>query len=78
MSALIYSSPVTSRWLLLCLGTVLLLVCTAAMADSREAIDSKSAQALERLLAHNASAEGLLGKAKGVLVFPDVVKMGFG
>ncbi len=78
MSALIYSSPVTSRWLLLCLGTVLLLVCTTAMADSREAIDSKGAQALERLLAHNASAEDLLGKAKGVLVFPDVVKMGFG
>ena len=63
MSALIYSSPVTSRWLLLCLGTVLLLVCTTAMADSREAIDSKGAQALERLLAHNASAEDLLGKA---------------
>ncbi|MDA8752839.1 YSC84-related protein, partial [Halieaceae bacterium] len=69
-----------SRWLLLgcCLAGLYLSISAPARADSKAVIDAQAEQALERLRAHNADAAGLLGKARGVLVFPDVVKMGFG
>ncbi len=47
-------------------------------ADSRQHIDAKSVEALERLREHSADAGRLAETAVGVLVFPDVVKMGFG
>ncbi len=54
------------------------LAAVAAQADSKAHIDAKSQEALERLLDHAAGADKLLEKAAGVLVFPDIVKMGFG
>ncbi len=50
----------------------------AAMADTKAAIDAQAAKALERLRGYNGQAAELLTEAKGVLIFPDVVKMGFG
>ena len=55
-----------------------LLLPLSALADTREEIDAQAAQALVRLRDYNVQAAELLAKAKGVLVFPDVVKMGFG
>ena len=48
------------------------------LADTREVIDAQTDQALDRLREYNGEAAGLLEEAVGVLVFPDVVKMGFG
>jgi lipid-binding SYLF domain-containing protein len=56
----------------------LLLPAAAVLADTKATIDAQSAQALERLREFNGQAAELLTRAKGVLVFPDVVKMGFG
>ncbi len=59
---------------------VFLLLClpmAAPRAESGEQILAKSREALERLREHTAEADALLQRAKGVLVFPDVVKMGF-
>ena len=59
---------------------MLLLLClspAALRADSGEEILAKSREALERLQAHSEQAAPMLARAKGVLVFPDVVKMGF-
>ena len=47
-------------------------------ADSKAFIDDKSQEALAHLRDHSPGAGPLLDKAAGVLVFPDVVKMGFG
>ncbi len=58
--------------LALCLGT------QPAWPDSRSHIDAKSREALERLREHFPDAGPMLDRAAGVLVFPDVVKMGFG
>jgi lipid-binding SYLF domain-containing protein len=62
------------------LFTVLALtgVMEAARADSKQHIDSKSQEALVTLRDYSPDAGGLLDEAAGVLVFPDVVKMGFG
>ena len=51
---------------------------TVARADSKQRIDTESLKALDKLRAHAAAAGPLLDEASGVLVFPDVVKMGFG
>lgn len=56
----------------LCLGA------QAVLADSRNHIDAKSREALDRLRQHSPEAGPLLDRAAGILVFPDVVKMGFG
>jgi lipid-binding SYLF domain-containing protein len=65
---------------LLLLLVVLTLGLAAARveADSKSKIDTKSQEALEKLRGYFADAGPLLDKAAGVLVFPDVVKMGFG
>jgi lipid-binding SYLF domain-containing protein len=60
--------------------TALLLALPAPrlLADSKEKIDSGSEVALSRLREHAPEAGPLLDRAVAVLVFPDVVEMGFG
>ena len=65
-------------WLPLLIGLVLLLPARALWADSKEAIDAGSAEALVKLRGHSSKAGELLDQAAGVLVFPDVGKLGFG
>jgi lipid-binding SYLF domain-containing protein len=65
-------------WLPLLIALVLLLPARALWADSKEAIDAGSAEALVKLRGHSSKAGELLDQAAGVLVFPDVVKLGFG
>lgn len=60
------------------LGLLLVLAATAVRADSREQIESKSDLALGELRGFAPGVEGLLRTARGVLVFPDIVPMGFG
>ena len=59
---------------------VLLLVLSAPLvrADKKEKIDTGSQEALVALRGHHKDTGALLDRAAGVLVFPDVVKMGFG
>ncbi len=57
---------------------VVSLLPLTAVADTKAAIDAQAAKALERLRGYNGQAAELLTEAKGVLIFPDVVKMGFG
>lgn len=59
--------------MLLCLG-----LSPAALGDDREVIESRAALALETLREHAPDAVSLLRKAVGILVFPDIVEMGFG
>jgi len=59
-------------------GMVLVLATGAVRADSREQIESKSGVALGELRGFAPGVEGLLRNARGVLVFPDIVRMGFG
>lgn len=72
------SQPKRGHWLPLFIGLVLLLPARALWADSKEVIDAGSAEALVKLRSHSTKAGELLDKAAGTLVFPDVVKMGFG
>ena len=63
------------------LPVLLVLLPTAAatvQADNKAMIDDGTKSALLRLREHSEHAGTLLDKAAGVLVFPDVVKMGFG
>lgn len=60
------------------LGLLLILAAAVARADSREQIESKSDVALGELRGFAPGVEGLLRTARGVLVFPDIVRMGFG
>lgn len=62
----------------LALALLLALAAPALWADSKEKIDSGAADALVKLRAHSEVAGELVDKAVAVLVFPDVVKMGFG
>ncbi len=66
------------RALLVVLGMALVLAAGAARADSREEIERKSAVALEELREFAPGVNTLLRRARGVLVFPDIVGMGFG
>lgn len=72
------SYPYRGLWLPVFTVFLLALAAPASRADDRAAIDSGSVQALVELRAHSADAGHLLDQAAGVLVFPDVVKMGFG
>ena len=49
-----------------------------ALAESKENIESKATQAIAQLIESTPESKELLDKAKGVLVFPHIVKMGFG
>jgi len=65
---------------LLALGLVLLVALPAAPARAAAAaeIDAKVELAYERLLRESATARAVAERAVGVLVFPDIVKAGFG
>lgn len=60
------------------LGLALVLAAGLARADSREQIESKSGAALAELRGFAPGVQKLLRNARGVLVFPDIVGMGFG
>lgn len=47
------------------------------LADSTQNIARDSRAALQNLYAHNPEAKYLAARAKGILVFPDIVKAGF-
>ena len=49
----------------------------SAAAASADQIDRDARQALERLYAKNPSARELAGRARGILVFPNMLKAGF-
>lgn len=57
---------------------LLLALAGAVQADSKVRIDNSAREALVKLRDHSKNAAELMDKAAGVLVFPDVVKMGFG
>jgi len=57
---------------------MLLILPPSLQADDKAKIDAGSREALARLRAHSSHASELLDRAAGILVFPDVVKMGFG
>lgn len=63
---------------LVLMASLLALAAPFSVADSKETIDANTIQALARLRAHSPEAGELVDKAYAVLVFPDVVKMGFG
>ncbi|GAB5445169.1 lipid-binding SYLF domain-containing protein [Gymnodinialimonas sp.] len=60
------------------LGAVGLGGAPGALADDKEMIDANTARAISWLKASGKDTEALLDRAAGVLVFPDIVKMGFG
>ncbi|MEQ9394006.1 lipid-binding SYLF domain-containing protein [Haliea sp.] len=60
------------------LGLALVLATAVAHADSRDQIESKSGAALLELRQFAPDVQRLLRRASGVLVFPDIVGMGFG
>lgn len=64
---------------LLCSCLVVFSVTFAVQADSvKPAIDETIAGTLEELRQHLGGSQGVFDSAAGILVFPDVVKMGFG
>jgi lipid-binding SYLF domain-containing protein len=61
------------------LGLLLaLLPMSAAQSASREEIDAEVDEALTQFYKYTSAGKALAQKAKGVLVFPNVVKAGFG
>ncbi len=56
----------------------LTLGAASVLADSKETIDMGSQQALARLRQQSPEAAAMVDRAVAALVFPDVVKMGFG
>ena len=60
---------------------ILIFICqlyTPTFAASKEEIDIKIDAAIDRFQAEVESAEKFLNRAKGVLIFPEVIKAGFG
>lgn len=68
----------TYRQILALLCLALALVSQSLRADSVEQINSGSSTALDALQSHVEGADKLINTAAGVLVFPDIVKLGFG
>jgi lipid-binding SYLF domain-containing protein len=68
----------------LVLGTALLalVACTSSKlgdpAAQRAEINSEADAALNRLMAENPAAKDLAGRAKGIAIFPNIVKAGLG
>lgn len=60
------------------MAVLLVLAAPTLRADSKEKIDKDSQKALVKLREHSSHAGELMDRAVGVLVFPDIVKMGFG
>ena len=65
-------------WPAALMALVLVLTVPLVRADSKERVDTGSRKALLDLRGHHQDAGELLDRAVGVLVFPDIVKMGFG
>ncbi len=65
-----------TRYLLIVVAAV--LPTFSAQAADKSGIEALAAQALANLRGHVSAAGPLLDEAAGVLVFPDVVKVGFG
>lgn len=59
-------------------AVALVMLSTPGRADSRDEITDKSDGALAQLTGHARGVDKLIKRAVGVLVFPDIVKMGFG
>jgi lipid-binding SYLF domain-containing protein len=71
-------TPVADRRIvLLGLGAVALLAAPHAEAASRGEIDANASAAMSRLYEFNPRARELADHARGVLIFPNVVKAGF-
>ncbi len=67
-----------TRWHLLVCTMVLAMLPTIVQAASKEVINQKIEETLSTFRSESPEAAKLVDKAKGVLVFPDVVEMGFG
>ena len=65
------------KMLVLVLVSVVLLTPITTMAASKSEIDSNARAALEKLYVGNPMAQALAEKAKGILVFPSILKAGF-
>ncbi len=63
------------NWVLL---SILILATGVASAASKEVIDAKVREALATFARESPAGMELMAKAAGVLVFPEVIKMGFG
>lgn len=59
-------------------GVLAFFASQSTLADDKAMIDANTERALTWIRASGGDAAGLLERAAGVLVFPDVVKMGFG
>lgn len=64
--------------LLVVLGALPLGTSQAALADDKALIDANTQRALTWMRASGGDTSKLLERAAGVLIFPDIVKMGFG
>jgi lipid-binding SYLF domain-containing protein len=51
---------------------------TTALAATKEEIDAKVREAIQRFYQHTSAGKELAGKAAGMLVFPEVIKAGVG
>ena len=72
-------NPVHSclKALAMALAVLLLLNTVPSMAASKAEIDRNSKEALQTLYKNNIMAKALAEKAKGILVFPKILKAGF-
>ncbi len=71
------SAAADRRIVLLGLGAVALLAAPHAEAASRGEIDANASAAMSRLYEFNPRARELADHARGVLIFPNIVKAGF-
>lgn len=71
-----------NRRLFACLGVVSLAACATGSGSEEDAaakrteIDTKASTALDALYTEDSNAKALAAEAKGILVFPDVIKGG--
>jgi lipid-binding SYLF domain-containing protein len=72
-----FNSRRSSAWLALAIALSLVMLSGPAHAGTAAEINAKVSAALKQLYASNAGAKALGQKAKGVLVFPNIVKGGF-
>src|SRR5262245_18504199 len=68
---------VKGRRLALALAAMVTLYTAPALAASAKEIDQKATTALQKLYASTRKAKELPAKAKGILIFPSIVKGGF-
>jgi len=66
------------RSILLALAAALVFGAASAQAATAEEIEARTDAALERLYRQTPAAEALVARANGLLVFPRVIKAGFG